>query len=965
MIRSMRVVAILITLITAISSLCSGQSVVCITGERHALLSFKQDLTDPSKRLSSWTREEDCCKWSGVVCDNLTGHVLELHLRNHFGDYETSTEYEAYRRSQLGGTINPSLLSLRHLSYVDLSGNGFTQIPKFLGSLKSLRHLNLSEAEFGGLVPHQLGNLSNLEYLNLGRNDGMYVDNLQWLSGLSSLQHLDLSSMNLSKSSNWLQVTNSLPSLIELRLRSCELQYIPPLPHVNFTSLVVLDLSSNSFYSLVPDWMYSLGHLEILNLSYNNFHGTISSSIGNLTSLTSLNLASNNLQGGLPKFMGQICSLRKINLSGIKLEISEVKELLSRCILDGLEKLALDDNQLSGQLADVIDHLAESKHLYYLSLDNNSFFGSIPESLGRLASLTFFSVGDNRLTGALPVSLGQLAMLEELSVPRNFLNGVVSEVHFDNLTRLRKLSATGNPLFLNFSPNWIPPFQLFGLQVRSCQSWSWSWSRFPQWLRSQKSLLFLDISNTGINDTIPTWFWEITSRCLFLNLSNNQLHGEIPNLALTREAIIVDISANRLEGPLPQISSGVSCLVLSNNLLTGSLSNFLCYKMGEPKRLEFLHLKGNLLSGEIPDCWMSWQSLKVVNLRNNNLTGNVPISFGSLRSLQSLHLRNNCLSGEIPVSLQNSTGLISVDLGENKFVGSIPIWMGERLPNLKILILRSNSFSGSIPYALCALTSLQILDLASNNLSGTIPRCFNNFTAMTKDLNSNVVVTYQYDGKVLNGSAILTVKGSYLKDNAVLVMKGQVLEYSTTLGLVTGLDLSDNHFSGEIPVELTCLLGLRSLNLSRNLLTGKIPEDIGNMVLLESIDFSINKLSGEIPPTMSSLAFLSHLNLSHNNFMGKIPSGTQLQSFNESSFVGNHLCGPPLTEKCSTSREIPDVGTLGQKGDGPEVDWFYVSMALGFVVGFWAIVGPLLFNKSWRFVYFQFLESMGHKLRLY
>ncbi|GFY84215.1 hypothetical protein Acr_03g0009890 [Actinidia rufa] len=788
MIRSMRIVAILITLITAINSLCSGQSVVCITGERHALLSFKQDLTDPSKRLSSWTREEDCCKWSGVVCDNLTGHVLELHLRNHFGDYETRTDYEAYRRSQLGGTINRSLLSLRHLRYIDLSGNGFTQIPKFLGSLKSLRHLNLSEAEFGGLVPHQLGNLSNLEYLNLGRNDGMYVDNLQWLSGLSSLQHLDLSSINLSKSSNWLQVTNSLPSLIELRLRSCELQYIPPLPHVNFTSLVVLDLSSNSFNSLVPDWMYSLGYLEILNLSYNNFHGTISSSIGNLTSLTSLNLASNNLQGGLPNFMGQICSLRKINLSGIKLEISEVKELLSRCILDGLEKLALDDNQLSGQLADVIDHLAESKHLYDLSLDNNSFFGSIPESIGRLASLKKISVGDNRLTGALPVSLGQLAMLEELSVPRNFLNGVVSEVHFDNLTRLQEI------------------FFIWCVHV-----------------------------NHGHGQDFHSGF----------------AHRKIPNLALTREAIIVDISANRLEGPLPQISSGVSCLVLSNNLLTGSLSNFLCYKMVEPKRLEFLHLKGNLLSGEIPDCWMSWQSLKVVNLRNNNLTGNVPSSLGSLRSLQSLHLRNNCLSGEIPVSLQNSTGLISVDLGENKFVGSIPIWMGESLPNLKILNLRSNSFSD-----------------ASTN-----------FTAMTKDLSSNVVVTYQYDGKVLNGSKILTVKGSYLKDNAVLVMKGQVLEYSTMLGLVTGLDLSDNHFSGEIPVELTCLLGLRFTECYREI-------------------------------------FLT----------GKIPSGTQLQSFNESSFVGNHLCGPPLTEKCSTSREIPDVGTLETK---------------------------------------KFLESMGHKLRLY
>jgi Leucine-rich repeat (LRR) protein len=75
-----------------------------------------------------------------------------------------------------GGKLNPSLLDLKYLNYLDLSYNNFsgTQIPKFLGSMESLRYLNLSNAGFGGVIPHQLGNLSNLQYLNL-EGYGFYI----------------------------------------------------------------------------------------------------------------------------------------------------------------------------------------------------------------------------------------------------------------------------------------------------------------------------------------------------------------------------------------------------------------------------------------------------------------------------------------------------------------------------------------------------------------------------------------------------------------------------------------------------------------------------------------------------------------------------------------------------------------------------------------------------------------------
>ena len=160
---------------------------------------------------------------------------------------------------------------------------------------------------------------------------------------------------------------------------------------------------------------------------------------------------------------------------------------------------------------------------------------------------------------------------------------------------------------------------------------------------------------------------------------------------------------------------------------------------------------------------------------------------------------------------------------------------------------------------------------------------------------------------------------------------------------------------------MTNLQELPSLNLSYNLLIGSIPVNIGTMGSLESIDFSMNQLLGQIP---SSLTFENHSNLSNNNLIEKIPLGTLLQSFEASSFIGNKLYGPPLIDNCTTNVVKPNNENIGSKGTlGLEVDWFYVSIAIVFVVGFLGVCCPLLLNKQWRIIYFQFLDHMGNSLR--
>jgi len=135
---------------------------------------------------------------------------------------------------------------------------------------------------------------------------------------------------------------------------------------------------------------------------------------------------------------------------------------------------------------------------------------------------------------------------------------------------------------------------------------------------------------------------------------------------------------------------------------------------------------------------------------------------------------------------------------------------------------------------------------------------------------------------------------------------------------------------------------------------------MGHMKMLESLDLSGNHLSGEIPTSFCSLTFLSFLDLSFNNLSGKIPQTTQLQTFNASSYIGNQLCGQPLTPcpRNGGSNNLDPNHNIDKGGDELVSFGFYVSLALGFVVGFWGVCGTLILKRSWRQAYYQLFVNM-------
>ncbi|KAJ9679064.1 hypothetical protein PVL29_021097 [Vitis rotundifolia] len=917
---------------------CDGYSpkVLCRGEEREALLSFRGGMSEPLLQLSSWTGE-DCCAWEGVVCQNITGHVLKLDLGGSF----------------LGGDINNSLLELKHLQHLDLSENNFgPSIPEFIGSLANLRYLNLSNAGFYGPIPHQLGNLSRLHYLDIssGRRSAQCgpsssyssINDIEWISGLTSLKFLDISGVSLSEASNWSQVLNKLHSLSVLHLHSCELDTIGSLPHVNFSSLTILDLSCNNLISSKFDWLSDLSSLVILDLSHNKFHGPIPRGLVNMTSLRFLYLSFNGLTSDIPLWLYHIPAIERLDLSVNNFQ-GKVPSGIEN--LTSLTRLDLSDNALEGEILPSLGSLCNfqllnssyNKHgrsLEFLYLGWNKFSGHLPDQLGQCKSLFHLSIPGNSFYGPLPMSIGGFSSLSNLDISENSLEGVVTEKHFANLTKLDDLRAYSNRLTLQVSSNWIPPFQLTSVDLKS---WHLG-PQFPAWLQTQKNLEYVNISNTGISDFIPDWFGNMCdgieafpfSMCV-IDLSHNQLRGSIPSLLWGQ---YIYLGSNSLTGPPPQLSLSAIEVDLSNNLLKGSLSPLICRRVDGENSLVTLDLPGNLLSGELPDCWDNWPGLALLNLGDNEFTGPVPTSMGSLPYLSWLYLHNNYLSGMFP-PLENCTNLVVIDLSENRFSRSVPMWIGNNLSSLVVLALSSNNFNGSIPLELCHLDSLQILDLGNNGLSGNIPRCFGNFSGF-------IFETFI--------------------PTAWLVVKRIRYEYNYTLGLLTGIDLSSNKLSGEIPEELTALHSLIFLNLSENHLEGKIPIQIGSMKSLESLDLSMNKLSGVIPQSISTISLLSYLNLPFNNLSGKIPSGTQIQGFSPLSFIGNHeLYGPPLTN--TRGEEVIAEGPTQDQTDEDDsgwidMKWFYASMPLGFAVGFWAVLGPLAVNRAWRYAYFKFVEDM-------
>ncbi|XP_028764535.1 receptor-like protein 7 [Neltuma alba] len=797
----------------------------------------------------------------------------------------------------LSGPIDSSLSTLKLLSVIRLDQNNLSAtVPDFFGNFTNLTRLHLSSCGLSGSFPQNIFLVKTLTFIDISYNTGLSGSFPNFpLNG--SLQTLVVSRTNFS---------GGLPDSIS-----------------NLNILSKLDLSISHFSGRLPNSISKLTELTYLDLSMNNFSGPIPP-FGAAKKLTYMDLSDNVLGGKIssPDRFGELQNLATINLRNNSISGIIPSSLL---MLSSLRSIKLSNNQFS-QLHEF--SIVPSSVLNTLDLSSNNLSGPIPSSIFQLRGLSILQLSSNKFNG--PILLDRLVKLSNLTS---------LDLSYNNLSIKVNKSDSRLSSVLNMTT----------LKLAGCKL-----ETFPGFLRHQSKLTDLDLSDNQIRGPIPSWIWKLES-LTYLNLSHNLLTDfEGPLQNLSSSLTLLDLHDNYIQGPIPffprraayldystnRFSSFVIpasasdytaftiFLSLSNNSFRGTIPQIFC----NFSSLQVLDLSLNNFSGAIPSCLMEMsETLAILTLRKNNLMGKIPDKFPALCTLRTLDLHENSLDGPMPNSLANCSRLEVLDLGRNHIFDGFPCSL-KNIPTLRVLVLRQNNFHGSIG---CPNTNdiwhmLQIADLASNNFTGVLPgKSFTAWEGMMPD----EAQTLQYE--------ILKFGNVYYQDRVSITSKGIQMKWVKILTVFTAIDFSSNHLEGPIPEEMMNFKALYILNLSNNAFSGPIPSSIGNLRKLESLDLSNNSLRGAIPMQIASLSFLSFLNLSFNQLVGRIPTGTQLQSFEASSFGGNRgLCGPPLSPNCAN----PEVTSHAVA----EFDWDFVFTGVGFGVGAGIVVAPLMLWEKGR-----------------
>ncbi|XP_006661613.1 receptor-like protein EIX2 [Oryza brachyantha] len=700
----------------------------CTPQERDALLSFKQGITNDSLGLlSSWRRGHgDCCSWTGVTCSSKTGHVVKLDVNNFITD------------SPLVGQISPSLLSLEHLQYLDLSTNLLAgpkgSVPEFLGSMKNLMHLDLSYIPFSGTVPPllsnltnleyldlsftsfsgrlppQLGNLSNLRHLDVSEMNNVYSTDISWLSRLHLLEYVAMSSTNLSKITDLPVVLNEIPALKQAILSNCSLPSAnQSITHLNLTKLEELDLSLNYFgHPIASCWFWEVTSIKSLRLDETHLHGPFPDALGEMVLLQHLDFTSNGNAATITVDLKNLCDLESIYLDK-SLSSGNITDLFDKLQCSSkLHSLSSSSNNMTGMLPTNMVHFTSLNHI---DLTNNSVSGVLPRGIRKMTSLEYLHLSSNRLSGQMPLLPASLKIFH---AQMNFLSGHLPlEFRGPNLENLiissnhiagqvpGSICESENMKHLDLSNN------LFEGELPHCSRMrnlrflllgnnSFS-GNFPHWIQSFSSLVFLDLSWNKFHGSLPRWIGDLVTLRI-LHLGHNMFNGDIPfNITDLRDLQYLNLADNSMSGLIPlslsnfnemtlkAVGDSMSTLAFDESLDTFSLAmkhEILKYGSHGVVDMVGIDLSLNRLTGGIPDEITSLDRLSNLNLSWNLLSGIIPENIGSMKSIESLDLSRNYLCGEVPSSLTDLTYLSYLDLSYNNLTGKVP--SGRQLDTLYI-----------------------------------------------------------------------------------------------------------------------------------------------------------------------------------------------------------------------------------------------------------------------------------------
>ena len=199
-----------------------------------------------------------------------------------------------------------------------------------------------------------------------------------------------------------------------------------------------------------------------------------------------------------------------------------------------------------------------------------------------------------------------------------------------------------------------------------------------------------------------------------------------------------------------------------------------------------------------------------------------------------LTLWDNGLKGPIVPDLGNLPALAFLGLGDNELTGEVPVELASATA-LTALWIENNLLTGAIPSSFLDLSELRVLDFSGNDelcVPGTVR--FREWT----DAVSLVVGPdcSAADAEILRvfhertGGGFWTNSDGWLSDAALSEWHGVETD---TIGRVTGLGMSSNGLSGELPDSLSELSALVKLDVSGNILAGALPVTLAALDLVE------------------------------------------------------------------------------------------------------------------------------------
>ncbi|XP_014499963.1 receptor-like protein 12 [Vigna radiata var. radiata] len=575
--------------------------------------------------------------------------------------------------------------------------------------------------------------------------------------------------------------------------------------------------------SQIPENMGSFKNLRYLNLSWSTFAASIPHSLGNLSKLEYFDLrCSYGISGEIPSELGNLVSLR------------------------------------------------------YLDLSDNDFRGEIPGQLRNLTQLRYLDLWEIGLSGEIPFRVGNLPFLQTLRLGGDFDLSTKDAKWLSSLSSLDTLGLDSLPL--SSSHYWLKSIRelvpnLRELKLVSCSLSDHNISSlFHFHSNLSTSLSFLDLYNNMLTSSTFSLLFNL-HYLMILDLSENNMtssifQGNLNFSSKLRELYLSNCGLTDKSFLVPSASTcftSLSYLDLSNNQLCGEIPK----NIGLPQELVYLHLEENYLAGDITELHLTNLSkLEVLDLTDNSLSLKFSNTWIPPFQLFRLGLGSCKLGPSFPSWLQTQNRLEFLDISHGEINDFVPEWFWNKLRFISRLNMSHNNLKGTIPNLPIKLTDDigTFIFLSLNQLDGEIPAFLSQ--ANTLDLSGN---------KISDLSMFLCIKSTTKSMQTLDLSNNQITGqlpncWEHLKGSLKFLNLKNNKLSGRIPHSMGTLVNLEALVLRNNSLIGELPFTLKNCTRLAVLDVGENLLSGAIPSWIGeNMQKLNILSLRSNNFSGSVP----------------------------------------------------------------------------------------------